>query len=302
MRRQRDVLANIKLLSIYMNGLKEDVKIALDDSLKYLENSKQMASSISIPSDFTCSTKMKNIDDRVEDVIAKVDDIKLWLQHTIHKFEETIRINKCIVDILATGNLNEYLEANKLLFNDYELDLIKQEVLLGTCEEVMDELLKHGVHYSVDEANDLTEHDIEEGCNFSEHECCCATYIAAVLYISGALEEEFINKYDYNYTGSGGIGDMLEDAGWEKITDKDAVKPGDVCVYPPSNGKAGHVFMYSGGEDGNEIWDQKSGCISKDRKGNPIEPLRGPRYDWETTFKNKSNLTIWRMPSYKDVV
>ena len=150
----------------------------------------------------------------------------------------------------------------------------------------MQDLLNHNVKYSL---TDLCWNNIEQSNDFSKYKCCCATYVSVVLYRTGLLTEEFINKYNYNYTGEingGGVCTMLRDAGWILIN-VDAAQPGDVCVYD------GHTFIYAGG---NAIWDQNSGCISS--SGN--QPARGTLNLWNY-YKNKCSdsgkkLYVWRAP------
>lgn len=153
--------------------------------------------------------------------------------------------------------------------------------ILETCVIIMNELLENNVRYSL---SNLRWGNIEESNNFSRYGCCCATYVSLVLYRSESLTADFINQYNYNYTGTvngGGVNTMLKDAGWTYVSEENA-QPGDVCVYD------GHTFIYAGN---NEIWDQTSGCISS--SGN--SPKRGTASLWNY-YKSKYNLDIWRKP------
>ena len=148
--------------------------------------------------------------------------------------------------------------------------------ILEMCVQVMNDMISNNVHYSL---TDLVWNNIEASSDFSKYSCCCATYVSVVLYKSGALEPDFINKYNYNYTGTvnaGGVSTMLRDAGWIKVSEEEA-EPGDVCVYD------GHTFIYAGG---NDIWDQNSGCY---------QPTGGTLSQWNY-YKSTYDLDIWRMP------
>ena len=153
--------------------------------------------------------------------------------------------------------------------------------ILEYCVIVMNQLIENNTHYSL---KNLVWSDIEQSIDFSKYGCCCATYVSAVLYESGILSSEHMNKYNYNYTGTingGGVSTMLRDAGWEHVSEDEA-QPGDVCVYD------GHTFIYAGD---NYIWDQSSGCISE----NGNSPAGGMVARW-SYYKNKYDLDIWRIP------
>ncbi len=153
--------------------------------------------------------------------------------------------------------------------------------ILKTCEEVMNDLLANNVHYS---QSNLVWGNIVASDNFSRYGCCCATYVSIVLYRSGALTEEFINQYNYNYTGTmndTGVNGMMKGAGWIHVSESEA-EPGDICVYN------GHAFIYAGG---NEIWDQTSGCISSSGS----QPTRGTSSLW-SSYINNHDVDVWRKP------
>ena len=154
------------------------------------------------------------------------------------------------------------------------------ELVLAGCEEVMNDLLNHNVQYSL---TNLTQGDIKAASDFSRYDCCCCTYVSVVLYKTGILEEEDINPYNYNWCPT--TKDMLNNAvkigKATKILNVNDAQPGDVCVYDD------HAFIYAGD---NEVWDQRSGCISSE--GNP--PERGTYSGW-STYKYDPTLEIWRM-------
>ena len=145
--------------------------------------------------------------------------------------------------------------------------------IIAACNEVTQEFLNRNGRYSL---SNLIWGDIER-C-WTDSECiCCASYVSLVLYRSGALTPEQINAYNYQYTGSGGVPDMLKAAGWQQVSPSQA-QPGDVVIDYEV-----HAMIYAG--DG-KVWDQASCVISS--SGNP--PTRSTRsYDI-------SGCQIWRSP------
>ena len=67
------------------------------------------------------------------------------------------------------------------------------------------------------------------------------------LYKAGLLTENQINSYNYHWTGSGGIPDMLAAAGWKKVSSPQA---GDVLIDPGV-----HVAICAGGD---MVYDQNT--------------------------------------------
>ena len=117
--------------------------------------------------------------------------------------------------------------------------------------------------------------DIEKSASSDSY--VCATYVAVVLYESGALTEDQINKFNYHYTGAGGIPDMLEDAGWYQVSAEEA-EPGDVI-----NVYGYHVLIYAGGDD---CYDE---TCAQDFN------MSTPRNLW-SAYKYDSRTQVWRAP------
>lgn len=149
--------------------------------------------------------------------------------------------------------------------------------VLETCVQVMNDMINRNVHYST---SNLTWGDIEAA---STHPyACCATYVSVVLYKSGILTADQMNAYNYNYTGSGGLPDMLSAAGWTEVSHSE-IQPGDVI-----NEVGVHALIYAGG---NMVYDQNCGVVSS--YGNP--PIGGP-YDGWSYYNGKANVQVWRAP------
>ncbi len=145
--------------------------------------------------------------------------------------------------------------------------------IIDACNEVMQEFLNRNGRYSL---SNLIWGDIER-C-WTDSECiCCASYVSLVLYRAGALTPSQINAYNYQYTGPGGVSDMLQAAGWTMVAPSQA-QPGDVIVDYNV-----HAMIYAG--EG-KVWDQSCCVISS--KGNP--PTRS------TKTYNISGCQVWRAP------
>lgn len=79
---------------------------------------------------------------------------------------------------------------------------------------------------------------------------CCADYVAMVLYYSKTFKAETINMYNYN--GTGGIKNLLKDAGWQQISYAEA-EPGDVGIWDGTKTETGHAFFYWTNDT---VWDE----------------------------------------------
>ena len=111
---------------------------------------------------------------------------------------------------------------------------------------------------------------------------CIFFLFSIVLYKSGLLTESQINAYNYNYTGSGGVPDMLQAAGWHQVSHSE-IQPGDVI-----NDYGNHILIYAGG---NKVYDQNCGVVGSD--GTP--PI-GRAYDCWSYYNGNSNVQVWRAP------
>lgn len=153
--------------------------------------------------------------------------------------------------------------------------------IIECCISVMEDLINRGVRYT----GTLYWNDIEASKQSSG--CVCATYVTLVLYQAGLLEKDHINKYNYNYCGSGGVSDMLEAAGWtlvgRKGTSINDLEPGDVINVRE------HVFIYAGD---NYYYDQR--CAVWSTYG--AAPTGDKRYGTTDYLNKYPTIEIWRAP------
>lgn len=148
--------------------------------------------------------------------------------------------------------------------------------IVASCEAVTKMLLARGCRYSLNTTSELICGDIDRQLNSGKY-FCCATYVAAVLYYSGVLTESQINAYNYHWTGSGGIPDMLKAAGWTQVPASQA-QPGDVI-----NDYTVHVMIYAGN---GKVWDQRSAVTSSSGT-----PPTGTTYS-----RSIAGCQVWRAP------
>lgn len=120
--------------------------------------------------------------------------------------------------------------------------------VISVCKEVTQHFLSRNVRYSTAGSN-LISGNIEKCYNESNY-ICCSTYVSCVLYKSGLMTANQLNKYNYHATWI--QKEMFEKEGWRKIPFSQA-KPGDVVIHKP--GSQGHALIYAGG---NLCWDETS--------------------------------------------
>ena len=157
--------------------------------------------------------------------------------------------------------------------------------IMKTCEEVMQIYLSRDAEYSIQRSGEgkLIYGNIEKCVNEAKY-ACCATYTSSVLYKSGLLTADQINKYNYHYTGKGGIPDMLQAAGWSKVNMSE-IKEGDVVV-----DYGVHVLIYAGGDN---YYDNRT-CIHGSSYGGYYKATKSVRSGF-SYYRNK-NVQIWRAP------
>ena len=132
------------------------------------------------------------------------------------------------------------------------------ERILDACKVVSETFLnRSGAYYST--SDDLIWGDIAK--SYETIGISSTTYVSLVLYTSGVISEEVINRYNYNWSGEDGLSSMLEDAGWTRA-DFSPVMPGDILI------KVGtHSMIYAGD---NRFWDQFT-AVGPEATGEAIE-------------------------------
>lgn len=105
--------------------------------------------------------------------------------------------------------------------------------------------------YAPSRNDSLIRYNIKAQVNNPNKQHVCSTYVASVLYLSGALPEEYINKFQYQFANTQyGVEGMVQQAGWTKITSYDAMQPGDVAFTTNDFINIGHTMIYAG----NDSW------------------------------------------------
>jgi len=162
---------------------------------------------------------------------------------------------------------------NQQSMNGYDVPIVGDANVMNTCKQLTTYLMSKSVHYGA-----KTWHNIERNFLNPNYDIVCATYVAIVLWKSGLLTEEQINKYNYNWTGSGGIPSMLEAYGWRKVSPSSA-SPGDVIV-----NYTVHAAIYAGN---GKVWDEYTGVIED-----------GSHPSGQPHSYNISNCQVWRAPGH----
>ena len=156
--------------------------------------------------------------------------------------------------------------------------------VIKACEEVMKMFLQRDGQYSL---TNLTYNNIEQVLNHDKY-ICCASYVSCVLYKSGAISKDIINKYNYHYTVD--LPNMLQAAGYKQVSMSE-IKAGDVVNRPGENspGNQGHALIYAGGDN---YYDE--GCCVTSSGGNP--PTRSIKSGFHSRYAG-NGFIAWRAPS-----
>ena len=194
--------------------------------------------------------------------------------------DATIHFMRFFESPASRASYGDRLEAAKKYYNEFQGKerSAGNGNVLAACEEVMQIFLSRNAHYSVD-AGRLIYNDINR-CLAQSNYICCASYTTCVLYRAGLLPADHINKYNYHWTGSGGIPDMLRDAGWKKVPMSER-QPGDVA-----NKEGVHVLIYAGGDN---YYDQSTCVVSSSGKA----PSRSIKSGFMSAY---GSYDIWRAP------
>ncbi len=161
------------------------------------------------------------------------------------------------------------------MFKDRDLSSFKgggsSDDIIQTARAVLQDMIDRDITYGPQTYNDI------EKTATSDTQYVCATYVAVVLYRSGALTAEQINAYNYHFTGADGFPDMLPAAGWVQVDPSEA-QPGDVV-----NAYGHHVMIYAGG---NGVYDEA--CA---QQNHTIEPSGNWNY-----YANWPGIQVFRRP------
>ena len=90
-------------LKFDVNGINNKVKPPLTHSMKYLESSKEIISSISIPSDFAYYSMLKNLPNSMSNVKQKVNKIYKWSNDVAIRFQRAEQKNTRTLNAIAAS-------------------------------------------------------------------------------------------------------------------------------------------------------------------------------------------------------
>lgn len=165
--------------------------------------------------------------------------------------------------IISLNNSDYYLSGDAYVCNysavsykkKYDIKYILQKISSGkyinnesysSILEAADALHKEQMtwHYSQN-FPPLTSGNIESAINNPNKGTCCATYVSSVLYKAGLFTEEEINSINYNHSVS--LSNLLENSGWQKITNYSDLQAGDIVFMTSGSTRGvGHVQIYAG--------------------------------------------------------
>ena len=123
---------------------------------------------------------------------------------------------------------------------------VKGGTIVEVAERIYHKYREGGWHYSL--GNDLIYGDIKAQSNNPKKAVCCASYVADVLYTSGALNEQDFSGHGYQ-TANSGISSLLSSKGWIRIEDYNSLQPGDIVF------NSEHTQIYVGTDSsGNKLY------------------------------------------------
>lgn len=170
-----------------------------------------------------------------------------------------------------SGNMYYGQDDQQASGNSFDVPIVGDANVMNTCRQLSQYLMSKHAHYGWGSRN------IEEAFLFPDYKVCCATYVAIVLWKSGLLTEEQINRFNYDYSGD--FPNMLKAYNWYKVSPSSA-SPGDVIIHDP--GPNGHVAIYAGN---GKVWDEYSGVIES--SGHP---------SGQPNSYDISDCQVWRAP------
>lgn len=96
------------MLSINLDGLENNVKPAMSNTMKYLKNAQDILYAIKVPSDFSYYSKLRNIPNTISDIYNNVNTQEKWLEDCINNFDNAENSNKGLLDNIASliGNFS----------------------------------------------------------------------------------------------------------------------------------------------------------------------------------------------------
>lgn len=157
--------------------------------------------------------------------------------------------------------------------------------IVDMAKEVAEEMLEKGVCYVGPGDNRLIRNDIDAFSNFETSKySSSASYVAAVLYRSGYIKPEEMNKYNYHLVkGSEGLEKILSNNGWKRVGHDD-IREGDIII----DRYYSEALIYAGDD---KVWSARS-CTLKSSSNIPTAEAYkawSQRY-----YQDKANVTVWR--------
>ncbi len=94
-------------------SLQKQVMSNLRDNVTYLNSSKNILSSIDIPTDFKYYTQLKNYPQNISDIVSEIKSIEKWLDKVIINFKNTEKKNAQVMNQILISTMNMTLSTVK---------------------------------------------------------------------------------------------------------------------------------------------------------------------------------------------
>lgn len=137
------------MLSIDVDNLNNNTKPAMTDTIKYLDNAKDVFSTMKIPSDFTYAKRLNSISSEISNMRGKINSIKKWTEESIEKFKQVENDNISLIASLGTS-ASGLLEKSSNIWESS-----KEKELLDGAKQTISNVLDFDLGEFVDSAKSV---------------------------------------------------------------------------------------------------------------------------------------------------
>lgn len=103
------------MLSINLDGLEDNVKPAMKNTMKYLQRAQDIFYSMTIPSDFSYASTLRSMPGTISNIHNRVNTNENWIENTISNFSETENNNSNLLNSISS--LLDGLNISEMLNN-----------------------------------------------------------------------------------------------------------------------------------------------------------------------------------------
>lgn len=113
------------MLSINLDGLEDNVKPAMKNTMKYLQRAQDIFYSMTIPSDFSYASTLRSMPGTISNIHNRVNTNENWIENTISNFSETENNNSNLLNSISS--LLDGLNVNEMLNNTATISTKQEE-------------------------------------------------------------------------------------------------------------------------------------------------------------------------------